>query len=337
VSSFVTRRLGREVNDYAVEPFVAGIYAGDPDQLSVQSAFPMLSGLEARYGSVLRGALKARAAARRKRRDDGDARAGNSRGAGARTSGAGRSGQLTFRGGVSELPEAIAAALDERLLLEACVTAVRRSERGFELTVQQGRRERRLQAKQVVLAVPAYAAAELVRGVDGYASEALSRIPYPPILTVTVGVSAEAFPEPPEGFGLLIPRVERRSILGVIYAHSVFPHRAPEQGVLLTVFVGGSRDRELLRRYTAEELLQRTRAELRELFGLRAEPALLRHVLWERAIPQYTVGHEQRMAALRAAEERHRGLRFLGNYRGGVAVANCLAEARRTAEAVAGR
>lgn len=322
VTEFVTRRLGREINDYAVEPFVAGIFAGDPDRLSVQSAFPMLYGLERRHGSLLRGALRMRKA--REHRPAGGSERRPS------------SGQLTFRGGVAELTDTIADRLAERLLLEACVTRIAQADGGYELQLQYGKRERRLRARRVVLAVPAPAAAEVIRDLAPGASEALSAIPYPPVLTVNAGYPNSALTEPLSGFGMLVPRVERRRILGVIYASSVLPHRGPPDHALFTIFVGGSRDAELLRSEPEERLIRRTLAETQALLGIRGDPTLLRHTLWERAIPQYTLGHQRRISAVAEAEAQHPGLNFIGNYRGGVAIANCLTEARRLAGTLAG-
>jgi len=316
IAHFVRRRLGREFLDYAIEPFVAGIYAGDPERLSVPAAFPKLHALEQRYGSLLVGAVLG-ARQRRKRAETAKNTAKS----------------FSFRGGMQVLTDALARGVG-RVTLEARVVSVSRLSDGSFLVVYDKDGETLTRhARSVVLAVPAGEAARLAYPLAPEATLALQEIEYPPVTVVATAYHREDVTHPLDGFGFLAPRVEHRAVLGSLFSSSMFDGRAPEGQVLLTSFVGGRRNPELALAEDAT-IFGKIAAEHRSLLGVRA-PALWNALTrWPRAIPQYGPGHLDRIAHVANAERAVPGLRFCANYRGGVSAGDCIASAHATAESL---
>jgi oxygen-dependent protoporphyrinogen oxidase len=319
VAAFVSRRFGREPLRFAVDPFVAGIYAGDSAELSAQGAFPQLTGLERRYRSVLSGALRS-------------AR-------GARTGGDGPPrGQFTFAEGVAELPHALAKRLGDRVRYNTSVERVVPEAGRWRIAFRRhGGEVEQLRTGRVILAVPAHAAARMLEDALGaQAVEPLDAIPYPPVLAVNVAYRRSAVGRALDGFGFLTPKGEEPSLLGAIWASTVFPTRSDEAHALFTVFVGGARDRARIeasggggRDRPSEDAVQRSLDALERIVQIREKPVFVDALHWQHAIPQYTLGHRRRLTQLDELEARHPGLHFLGNYRDGVSVPDCVEAARR--------
>jgi len=320
VAAFVRRRLGSEFLEYAVDPFVAGIFAGDAETLSLKSAFPQLSALESAHGSVAKGVLHAgrqkRAARKRSKR------------AGA-AAGPPRASQITFHDGLSTLTDALSRELANRLYLESRVERLSPAEGGVEIEVHRGEARTTITASRVVMAVPAQAAARLVEPVDWALAEKLSEIPYPPVRVINVAYRRKDIRRPLDGFGFLLPKSEGCSLLGAIWSSTVFPHRAPADGALFTCFVGGARQPEAAvpERVPTGDIL----GELARIMEIHGEPLFVKEHYWEEAIPQYAIGHAATIDAVREFEKQHPALSLIGNYRGGVALADCLREAGRVA------
>ncbi len=293
VREFFTRRLGPEVAERLVEPFVAGIWAGRSDRLSLSDAFPLLARWESESGSLTRGALGGLF---------GKPKAG----------GSGKRGLLSFRRGLETLPRRLAESLGARARFGVRVESVRRDAGGWHLSTAGGD----VPVDRLCLAAAAPEAARLVAEVDAEAARALSAIPHPPL--VVLHLSAPAAGEL-RGFGyLVVPQVERR-ILGAIWSSSIFPGRAPAGKSLLTVFLGGARD-PLAIDLDDAGLLALASRDLEAAMQLPADFEVLRVTRYAHAIPQYDADHRIRIAALARAEARLPGLSFLGSYRGGVSV-----------------
>ncbi|MEW6510997.1 MAG: protoporphyrinogen oxidase [Bacteroidota bacterium] len=319
VAEFVERRLGREFLEYAINPFVAGVYAGDPERLSVRAAFPKLYALEERYGGLIRGMIGG-ARERKKRAEKAKDRAR----------------MFSFRRGMQTLPRALAGSLGDRLRLQTNVTSVDRMPEGrikvgFE--TREGRGE--VTADAVVIAVPAYVAERFVRPYAPSLADALEGISYPPVAQVFLGYPAAAMTRPLDGFGYLIPARERRKILGTIWSSALFPGRAPSGHVALTTFVGGSRQPDITGRGD-EELVRLVASELASIMGVKGDPAYHKVIRWQKAIPQYALGYLEIMNALEALEGRVRGLHFCSNFRGGIAVGDCVMSGERIARRIIG-
>jgi oxygen-dependent protoporphyrinogen oxidase len=275
IAEFVERRLGREFLDYAINPFVAGVYAGNPEQLSVRSAFPKLYALEEKYGGLIKGMIGG--ARERKRRAE---------------VAKDRAQMFSFAGGMQTFPDAVARDLGMAVQCGCDVTRLMVRQKGtdgrppFSVEYTLAGKSSILEADAVVLAVPAQSAAWLLTPHAPALASQLQSIYYPPVAEVFLGYRAEQCSRPLDGFGYLIPAVERRSILGTIWSSSLFPARAPEGHIALTTFVGGSRQPELVS--LPEEKLATVRSELEALMGVSGK-AYQRVMRWEKAIRNTTL------------------------------------------------
>ncbi len=317
IADFVRRRLGPEFLDYAIDPFVAGIYAGDPETISVQAAFPKLHALEQRWGSLIRGQLFG-AAERRRQRET----AKNS------------AKSFSFAGGMQVLTDALAAAVGSLALQTRATRLTRDADGLFTVWAEAQGRPLRCRARALVLATPAYQAAALLRESAADAAAALEAIVYAPVASVASAYARSAIAHPLDGFGCLVPRKEARRVLGVLFSSSMYAGRAPEGKVLLTTFAGGQRD-PALPGLTEHEIAARVQVEHRALLGASQAPLFQNVTRWPRAIPQYTLGHGGRVARAEAAVRQLPGLFFCASWKGGVAVGDCIKSGHLAAEAVA--
>jgi oxygen-dependent protoporphyrinogen oxidase len=319
VAQFVRRRLGAEFLDYAIEPFVAGIYAGDPDLLSVRAAFPRLVALEDKYGSLLRGAVLG---ARERKKNAEKAKD--------------RAHSFSFRDGMQTLTDALARGVGaDRIACGARATAIRRRPDGsFSVEALMGDARVTLGARTLVLSVPAYAAAPLLGELAPGAAQALEQIVYPPVASVVSAYRRSNVKHALDGFGFLAPRIEKPSVLGTLFSSSMFDGRTPDGVVATTTFVGGRRAPELAREAPAQ-IDANVRAALTRYLGA-GEPMWNEITCWERAIPQYTLGHLGRIAAVQSAEQAAPGLYFCANYRGGVSVGDCVKAAHEIVARITG-
>jgi oxygen-dependent protoporphyrinogen oxidase len=316
IADFVRRRFGRELLDYAVGPFVGGIHAGDPATLSMRHAMPRLFALEREHGSVLRGVLARRRAARAV--------------GGAPPAPAGRS--VSFPDGMGEIPSTLAARLGDRMHTTAPVQAIMRDGTGW--TVRVGGAETRYDA--VVCATPAHAFGGLrLEGDGGGRLAELAAIPYAPIAVVVLGFRRDEVVHPLDGFGVLVPAVERRRLLGVLFSSTLFPGRAPGGCVTLTAFVGGARQPGLAA-LDSDELVTLVRGELDDLLGARGQPTFRRVVTWPRAVPQYVLGYERWLALMDDLEAANPGFVLAGSYRGGIGLGDALRSGLQAAVRIGG-
>lgn len=315
VAAFTERRLGREFLDYAVDALVGGVYAGNPARLSVRHGFPKLHALERDHGSLIRGAIALR------------------------NRSAGPSGRpLSFPEGLEELPRALAAEVRNgdrsRLWANARVLGVRRLAEGWNLRWQSEAGPEEGVFAAVVSALPSDALAAIaLEGVpDAGRLASLRQVVHPPLASVFTGHRREDVAHPLDGFGVLVPSVERRSILGSLFSSTLFPNRAPPGHVALTTFVGGVRQPELAA-LEDRALLDLVLGDLSALLGVRGRPACVHIRRWSRAIPQYEVGYGRHLEGIAAVEAAAPGLFIGGNCRDGISLANCIESGRRLAAA----
>lgn len=313
VAEFVTRRLGREALDYAVDPFVSGVYAGNARELSLRSAFPTLHALEAEHGGLVRGMI-ARLRARRK------ARAPRPR----------RRGMISLVDGMEMLPRRIHERWHDHVRINSGVTAMWSGPAGWVVETN----DDVYACKNLVLAIPAGAAARLVAQVPSTNPGALKAIPYVPVVSVASTYRREYVGHPLDGFGCLAPSVEGRRVLGIVFASSVFNNRAPKGTVVVRTLIGGARAPELagLKDEAIEELVANEHAAL---IGVVAPPISTTIERMPAAIPQYNRGHADLVSAIDEMEERNEGLFFAGSYRGGVSVGECVRSAFELADRIA--
>jgi oxygen-dependent protoporphyrinogen oxidase len=308
VAGFVTRRLGPEALERLVAPFLVGVYAGDEAQLGAEAVFPALVGYERAHGSIARGALAAARDAARPR---------------------GRPGSWSGPAGLGGFARALAAPLGERLALGSAVVAFGRDRPGFALETAGGRA---LRARAVVLAVPAHAAAPLLRPLDAEAADLLAAVAYAPLVSAALGVDPTVTREPIRGFGFLVPKDTRLELLGVLFMSRVFPGRAPPGRELLTAMIGGARWPGAVD--APDDVLgARLAAGLERTLGLRDAPGPLALTRWRAAVPQPGPDHPRLVARLRERVSALGSLRLAGAYLDGVSVADALASGPAAAAA----
>lgn len=314
LAQFVLRRLGQEFLDYAINPFVAGVYAGRPQALSVQHGFPKLYTLEQRYGSLIKGQILG--ARERRRREETSKQ---------------RARMFSFAGGLKTLTDALEKALGAAVRTEVSVTDISATEGGWEVTGRSGGKETVWSASSLVYTGQAYGLGRITFN-QNTAPDLVSfeKIYYPPVSVLYLGFRREDVEHPLDGFGLLIPEVERFHTLGVLFSSTLFRGRAPEGQVLLTIFIGGARNPEKALRPEAE-LVEMALEDYRVLLGVGGKPSFIKSITWNQAIPQYEVGYGIWKDQLEELETRYPGLFFAGCYRNGISVADTIVNAQETA------
>jgi oxygen-dependent protoporphyrinogen oxidase len=331
LADFGRRHLGRMATEVLLDAVQTGIYAGDVERLSVAATFPPLVKLEREHRSLILGAIRAQKAQKAQQALP----AGNAAGV---TGGVATppklSGALsTFEGGLQTLIDALAAALGDAAHVGAKVHGLERVEGGWRLAVEEHGRRSELTVEQVVLAVPAHVAVGLLRPLDAPLAAKVARIEYAPIAVVHLGFDPGTTPTP-DGFGFLVPSGERRRLLGSIHASTTFPFRVEGGRVLYTCMVGGARQPDLVKQDEAA-LTALAREELKALAGVTATPSFTEVIRWPVGIPQYNVGHLERVAAIDAALQRWPGLHLTGNAYKGIGLNDCIRNGAWLADALA--
>jgi oxygen-dependent protoporphyrinogen oxidase len=313
VADFVRRKFSAQLLDRLVGPFVSGIHAGDPERLSLRSAFPQLYEAEKSAGSIVRGML--RIAKSRK---------------GARE----RPTLLTFRQGNETLIRALANKLGPALLSETAVAGISYPEEGtFAIRLQSHGREESVSAESVILTTPADITGKLLAQLDSSFDALLSPVEYAPVAVVSLGYRKSDVGHSLNGFGFLVPRSAGLRVLGSVWNSSLFPGRAPEGQALLTSFVGGATDATVAT-LEPQELASLVHREISPLLSV-ANAAFFSNVtIWPRALPQYNLGHADRLARLEQLRAQFPGIWVTGNYLRGPAIGSCVDQALAVAEEV---
>lgn len=337
IAAFVRRRLGQSFLDYAVGPFVSGVYAGDPERLSVRWAVSRVHALERDHGSLIRGAVaKGRARARERRRErarsrnEATAQRGGEAQAGGSALGPG-GGMISMEAGLETLPRRLAETIGAVETGAPC-RAIRRVDGAFRVSAG----EREIETRELVLAIPADAAAHLLDEATGGASRPFAEIPYAPVAVACYGLRRQAVAHPLDGFGFLAPRKESLRVLGCLFPSSLFPGRAPEGHVALAAFAGGRGDPGAVE-LDDGALHELFLGDLGRALGLSEEPVFRHLVRWPRAIPQYELGHGRYVELARDLERDLPGLHLRSNVLGGVSVPDCIQNATDLAEAILAR
>jgi oxygen-dependent protoporphyrinogen oxidase len=322
LASFGRRHLGATATTVLLDAVQTGIYAGDMGSLSVGATFPQLLKLERDHRSLILGAIRTQRA-QRKALPAGTEGAEKLRGA-----------LCTFEGGLGTLIDALGRAIGPAAHIGAKVEGLARAEGGWRISVRENGRQAELMASHVVVATPAYVTAGLLRPLDERLSALVESIAYAPIAVVHLGFEKGSTPAP-DGFGFLVPGQEKRRLLGAIHASTVFPFRAEGGRVLYTCMVGGARRPDLVN-LSEEQLVALAREELKDLAGVAASPSFTQAIRWMRGIPQYNVGHLERVTAIDEAVARLPGLHLAGNAYKGVGINDCIRNAFALGDALAG-
>jgi oxygen-dependent protoporphyrinogen oxidase len=319
LADFGRRRLGGEALDKLIAPMVSGIFAGDPETMSLISCFPRIAELEREYGGLIRAMIRL---AKKKKQDIAAGKVVSSA--------AGPGGVLTsFREGIQYLSDALTTSLGGIVQPGSEVTSVQKIDSSvYSVRCSDGRI---FEADQVIVASPAFAAAEMLAGVDDEISGTLRQIPYASMTVICFGYSRERITHSLDGFGYLIPKKEGRNTLGTLWDSSMFENRAPEGKVLLRSMMGGACFPEYVK-LSDGEVTSRVMQDLKLTMGIDAEPEFVRIFRHPQAIPQYTVGHGKRLQKLDELLKAHPGLILTGNSYRGIGLNDCVAAAERAAE-----
>lgn len=322
LASFFRRRLGREAFERLIEPLMAGIYAGDAEQMSLRATFPRFAELERRHGGLIRGILAARQAAGRAGVQSGQA----------------RTMFVTLRDGLGELIRGLVTRIEKGGATLACeqrveAIRVRSGKPGlwtYDVLIEGGSA---VSADALVLATPAFISADLVRPLSPSAAEWLARIPYASTATVSLAYDAAQVSRVVRGFGFVVPRVEGRDLLAATWSSLKWPHRAPPEQTLVRCYLGGVGREQTLEAEDAT-MIRRVREALSQITGLAAEPIYGEVHRWSQGMPQYVLGHLDRVTAITTALSAYPGLFLAGAAYRGVGIPDCIRDGTETAQAV---
>ncbi len=315
LEQFATRRLGRETYERLVQPLVSGIYTADPQRLSVAATMPRFVEMERQFGSLTRAALARRSQTPTNRSESG-ARYGLF---------------VTPRNGIQSLVAAIVDKLPPRTLkFRTTIESIDRTVDG-KWSLKLGDSKDTRIADQVIVATPSHVTSRLLSTVDAPLGELLDQIHYAGCVVVCLGFQAESFARPLRGFGFVVPRIENRKILAASFSSRKFPGRAPDGHELIRTFVGGALQPDLLQ-LSDPQLVDLARGELADLIGAKGEPTLVEVARWDRAMPQYHVGHLSLVDRIEKRCEAVGKLALIGNAYRGVGLPHCIHQAESAVE-----
>jgi oxygen-dependent protoporphyrinogen oxidase len=347
VAAFVRRKFTPELLERLVGPFISGIFAGDPERLSLRAAFPSVYQAEKMFGSVIRGAAKVRKAAPSSNLSGGS---GQNLGPNPAADRAAKQNVkhalVSFRKGNESLVQALAHCLGDRLICGTAAQSVScdlRDSRGgdssagnspnlqrFIVHTTQAGRARTFEAPSVIVATPADVASRLVAPLSGTFSGHLATIEYAPVAVISSIYRVNQIAKSLDGFGFLVPRGEGLRVLGTVWNTSLFEGRAPKGYAVLTSFAGGANDPALVD-FPARDIAALIAKELAAVLSISGEPEHCTVKLYPRALPQYNLGHIQTIASLRRLCTSFPGLCLAGNYLEGPSIGACVEQAQRVA------
>ncbi len=306
MSEFVSRRLGQEFLDYAIDPFVSGVFAGDPNKLSVKSAFPKLYRLEELYGGLIKGMIKG--AKERKRSAEQSKQSAK---------------MFSFISGMQTFPKAIANKLNDKIEYKCKVQSVERNNDCWKVNYEKNGGKQEVISDCVLSTVPAYVASAIFNRLDKNLSKHFEEIYYPPVMVLYLGFKKISIGQPLDGFGYLIPSKEKKSYLGAIWSSAIFPNRCDDDNAAFTLFIGGARSPHL---FETEEnkLIEQVLVEFKQTMKINSDPVFMRSRTWQKAIPQYNIGYIEHENYFDKFEKENPGVFLGGNYRGGIAVGDCV-------------
>jgi oxygen-dependent protoporphyrinogen oxidase len=313
LENFVLRRLGRDFLDYAINPLVGGIYAGNPAKLSVKHAVPKLHALEQKYGSLLLGQFLGA----RERKKRGEASKQDAK-------------PFSFENGLQDLIDALQQRLGSDLKLSTPVHRLSEIQNGWHVNAADSVNEH----SNVVLALPAYKLANVILKTRKPADlKLLEQVYYPPVASIVLGFHREDIVHPLDGFGMLIPEKENFEILGCLFSSSLFANRAPDGDVTLTCYIGGARNPDLALQ-PHDQLVATCVKDLKTILGIHGEPVFQHVQVFQKAIPQYEIGYGRFKDRMTEIENNCPGLFFAGHARDGISLGDSIVSGHRVAEKI---
>ncbi len=313
LADFATRRLGREALDYLIGPMVSGIFAGDPEKMSLQSCFPVIYDLEKTYGGLVKGMIK------KPKKKSGPA---------------GPGGVLTtYEGGMGEAVKELAKSAENKgvkIHLASPVTNVIKKDGKY--IVSSGSKE--YEFDKIAVCAPAYAGAEFLKELDSELADTLRSIPYAPMFVAGLGFENDDIENSLNGFGYLIPKKENMRILGALFTSSMFPGQAPDGKKFLRIMAGGDTNHKLMEK-SAEELLKICIEDVTNVLGVKKAPYMVQYFKVMKAIPQYHTGHREKVAKIESVTEKLGGIYIGGNVLYGIGLNDCTKTSKIIAEKIA--
>ena len=306
IAEFVKRRIGKEFLDYAISPFVSGVYAGDPSKLSIKYAFPKLHKLEREYGSLILGTIRTI----RKRKKSAEKSKQSAK-------------MFSFKNGMETLPNKIALFLDNNLITSTEVQSILKKDNSYNIVFYKDGEQKTLFADSVVSTIPAYALSNIIANIDQDFAKILNDVFYPSVLVLYIGYKKSDVHRSLDGFGFLIPQKEEKSFLGAIWNSVLFPYRTDNDNVCFTLFIGGA-TKERISGTTTGAPIKKAISEFQQIMNIKNVPVYTSYKLWKKAIPQYNIGYEKVDKAIKQFESNNPGFFLGGNYRRGIALGDCL-------------
>lgn len=306
IAQFVERRLGKEFLDNAIDPFVSGVFAGDPSKLSVKSAFPKLYRLEEIYGGLIKGMMKG-AKERKQRKEDSKQNAK----------------MFSFKNGMQSFPKAIADNLKGNIFYECEIKGIARKDSKVIVTIEKNKQKGEITSDVLISTLPSYVFSKLTNSIDSELTTHLNDIIYPPVLVLYLGYNKKVIKQNLDGFGFLIPSSEKKKFLGAIWSSTIFINRANADKAGFTIFIGGARNLDFTRdqvKARIDEVIK----EFHSIMGITEQPILVEKKFWNKAIPQYNLGHIEHDNYFDKFEKENPGIFLSGNYRGGISVGDCI-------------
>lgn len=306
IAQFVRRRLGQEFLDYAIDPFVSGVFAGDPHKLSVKSAFPKLYRLEEIYGGLVKGLIKG--AKERKKRAEQSKQSAK---------------MFSFINGMQTFPKAIASKLSDKIVYECKVQSIELRDNKWRLKYDKNGKIEEINSDYILSTIPVQNAAKVFSGLDNNFQQHSDNIYYPPVMVLYLGFNKKEIGKNLDGFGYLIPSKEKKSFLGAIWTSTIFPNRCDDDKAAFTLFIGGARSPYLFD-IEKEKLLGKVLSEFKNIMQIKTDPVFIKERMWQRAIPQYNLGYIEHENYFDNFEKENPGIFISGNFRGGISVGDCV-------------
>jgi oxygen-dependent protoporphyrinogen oxidase len=307
MAQFVERRLGKEFLDYAIDPFVSGVSAGDPYKLSVKSAFPKLYRLEELYGGLIKGMIKG-ARERKKRAEKSKQNAK----------------MFSFVSGMQIFPKTISSLFTDKINYSSVVNNISKTENGYNISYTKDNVPCEIECGIILSTIPAYGLSPAIKGLDAQLVQHLDDIFYPTVMVLYLGFDKSQIGQPLDGFGYLIPSKENRNYLGAIWSSTIFPERTNKNNeASFTLFVGGARKMELFEK-PVEDIISTAVKEFKKDMKISSGPVYTNYKIWPKAIPQYNIGYVEHENYFETFEKDNPGFFLSGNYRGGIAVGDCV-------------
>ena len=316
IAEFVERRLGKEFLDYAIDPFVSGVFAGDPHKLSVKSAFPKLYRLEELYGGLIKGMIRG-ARERKKSKEKAKSHAR----------------MFSFKNGMHSYPKAIANYIGNGVKLDCKIKEVIKTDKNYKIIYDQNGSVKEFETDIVLSTIPSHIAGNVFQNIDSGLKVHLEEIYYPPVKIMHLGFKKSDVGRELDGFGFLIPTKENRNYLGAIWSSVIFPNRSSDDNALFTMFIGGAKKPHIFDK-DQKELKTEIISDFKKLMNINVEPTFIKERFWEKAIPQYNLGHIEHDNYFDKFEKENPGLFLSGNYRGGISVSDCIKNSKENFEKI---